>query len=118
MDKIILKNLVVLGILGVLPDERVTPQPIVINLIAFADLSRAAVSDKLADTVDYAEMAARVKERVASGSDQLIERLAHDVAQLILTQFAVVRVIVRIEKPLAIDSAESVGIEIERNRHD
>lgn len=116
MDKIILKNLVVSGIIGVLPSERITPQPIVINITAFANLSRAGISDDLADTVDYAEIAAQVKKRVETGSDLLVERLARDLAQLILTQFAVERVIVRIEKPLAIDSAESVGIEIERSR--
>ena len=44
--------------------------------------------------------------------------MAAEIARLILTEFAVERVQVRVEKPGALRFARSVGVEIERTRAD
>ena len=48
----------------------------------------------------------------------LVEKLVTDLARIIITEFGVERVMVRVEKPGALRFAESVGVEIERTRAD
>ncbi len=119
LDKIILQDLVVDAILGVNPDERIRQQPVRVNLTLWVDTRRPAASDQLADAVNYAAVAHRVVERITTGQDHLVEKLATDLARLILTEFSgVERVVVRVEKLTALAQARAVGLEIERNRHD
>lgn len=116
MDKIIIRNLKVNGILGILPEERVKPQAIVLNVIAFFDTQRAAEKEDIAYALDYAALCERLKERVETGSDLLVERLAEELARITL-EMGAERVIMRVEKPSAIAYADTVGVEIERSRH-
>lgn len=114
MDKILIKNLRAQAILGVYPGERTRRQPVVVNITAFADTRPAAASDVLADAVDYAAMAARVLAHLTGSRAYLIERLAAELADLLLAEFGLARVIVRLEKPEALPSADAAGIEIDR----
>ena len=119
MDKIFVKDLLVRGIIGINPEERVKQQDIVINIILFADVRRAAQTDDIAHAVNYKSITKRVIEHVESSSDYLVEKLVSDIAQIILTEFeGVERVQVRVEKPGAVRFAQSVGIEIERSREE
>lgn len=118
MDKIIIRDLLLRGIIGINPDERVNMQDILINLVIYADISRAAASDSIEDAVNYKSITKRVIAHVEASSDQLVEKLVTDIARLILTEFPVERVQVRVEKPGALRFAQSVGIEIERRRAD
>ncbi len=118
MDKVIVKDLLVRGILGINPEERVKKQDILINLIMYADISRAAETDDIGHAVNYKSITKRVIDHVEEGSDFLVEKLVTDLARIIVTEFGVERVMVRVEKPGALRFAESVGIEIERTRAD
>ena len=118
MDKIIVKVLLVRSIIGFNPEERVKKQDILINLILFADIRQAAQSDDIADAVNYKAITKRVIEHVEKSSDLLVEKLVTDIARLILIEFNVERVQVRVEKPGALRFARSVGIEIERSQQD
>jgi FolB domain-containing protein len=118
MDKVIVKDLLVRGILGINPEERVKKQDILVNLIMYADVNRAAETDDIADAVNYKSISKRVIQHIEDGSDFLVEKLVTDLARIIITEFGVVRVMVRVEKPGALRFAESVGIEIERTRED
>ena len=118
MDKIIIKDLLVRSIIGINPDERTKKQDILINMVLFADTRQAAQSDDIADAVNYKAITKRVIEHVEGSSDFLVEKLVNDIAQIILTEFSVRRVRVRVEKPGALRFAKSVGIEIERTRQD
>jgi FolB domain-containing protein len=60
----------------------------------------------------------RVIQHVEDSSDLLVEKLVSDIAYLILSEFPVQRVQVRVEKPGALRFAKSVGIEIERTLAD
>ena len=68
------------GYHGVLADERATGQEFFVDVAIEVDLSRAGISDELADTVDYSAVAARVLARIEGEPVDLIERLAHLVA--------------------------------------
>lgn len=118
MDKIVIKNLRLRGIIGIKPDERVNPQEILVNVVAFADIRPAAASADIADAVNYAAMSARIRQHVADTAELLVETLVTDIARLLLAEFNISRVQVRVEKPEALTGADSVGIEIERTPAD
>lgn len=118
MDKIIIRDLLLRGIIGINPEERVNMQDILINIVLYADISQAAASDNIEDAVNYKSITKRVIKHVESSSDQLVEKLVTDIARIILTEFPIKRVQVRVEKPGALRFTESVGIEIDRSRAD
>ncbi len=89
---------------GVLPSEKVDPQPFEVDLVLHADLSAAAASDDLADTVDYAALHDLVASIVTGPSFDLIEGLAGALARAALaaTDARVVDAVeVRVRKPEA-----------------
>lgn len=114
MDKVIIKNLLARGIIGVRDWERKRAQDILINITLFTDTRRAAQSDDIADCADYSEVTKRVLAHAESAARLTVEALANDLAGICLAQDNVQRVIVRVEKPTAVRFAESVGVEIER----
>jgi FolB domain-containing protein len=118
MDKIIIKDLLLRGIIGINPDERTNEQDILVNVILYTDIRRAAFSDSIQDAVNYRSVTKRIIEHVAASSDFLVEKLVTDIARLILLEYNVERVVARVEKPGALRFAQSVGIEIERTRAD
>lgn len=118
MDKIIVKDLLVRSIIGINPEERVKKQDILINMILYADIRRAAQTDAIEDAVNYKAITKRIIEHVENSADFLVEKLVSDIAYIILTEFKVEKVLVRVEKPGALRFAQSVGIEIERTLQD
>ena len=117
-DRILIRDLLVRGIVGINPEERRAKQDIVINLEMWTDTRAAAAGDDIEQAVNYRSVCKRVIEHVESGRPLLVERLAAEIAQLVLAEFAVERVRVRVEKPGALRFARSVGVEIERARPD
>jgi FolB domain-containing protein len=118
MDKIIIKDLLLRGIIGINDDERINKQDILINITIFADTRKAAVTDNIDDAVNYRTITKRIIDHVEASSDFLVEKLVNDIARIILIEFSAERVIVRLEKPGALRFAQSVGIEIDRTRAD
>jgi FolB domain-containing protein len=118
MDKIIVEDLLVRSIIGINPDERVEKQDILINMILYTDIRKASRNDDIESAVNYRSVTKRVIEHVEASSDELVEKLVTDIARVVLTEFAVERVRVRVEKPGALRFTKSVGIEIERTRQD
>ncbi len=118
MDKIIVEDLLVRSIIGINPDERVEKQDILINMVLYADIREASRNDDIESAVNYRSVTKRVIEHVETSSDGLIEKLVTDIARVVLTEFPVERVRVRVEKPGALRFTKSVGIEIERTPQD
>lgn len=118
MDKVIIKDLLLRGIIGINPEERVNKQDILINMVLFTDIRAAAQSDDIETAVNYKSVTKRIIQHVEESSDLLVEKLVSDIARIIITEYPVERVRVRVEKPGAIRFAQSVGIEIERTRQD
>ena len=115
-DKIIIANLRAHGILGIRPHERETPQAILINVTVHTDTRHAAQTDSIADCIDYSVLAGKIKAHAESAARLTVEALANDLAQICLQEQRAVKAIVRIEKPDALPSAQSVGVEVERIR--
>ena len=115
LDKVFVRDLTLSAILGILPEERVTPQPVIVNLIVLTDTRRAALSKDIADALNYAELAAQASQLTVQGKYLLIESLVEDLAKLCLSKESAVAVTVRVEKPQAVADASAVGVEIFRS---
>jgi FolB domain-containing protein len=118
MDKIIITDLLVRGIVGINPDERENRQNILINLVLATDVRRPALSDDINDALNYRTLSKRIIEHVEASSDFLVEKLAMDIARIVLNEFQAAQVTVRVEKPGALRFARSVGVEIVRTPAD
>ena len=116
MDRILIKDLMLRCILGLNGEERREKQDVLINLVLWTDLKRAAASDRIEDTVDYAALKKRIITLVEGSQFHLAETLADRIATLCLEQAAVQQVQVTLEKPTALRFAHSVGVEITRTR--
>ena len=114
MDRIFIRDLLVRGIVGVNEDERRTRQDILVNADLWVDTRAAGRSDDLQQTVNYRSVAKRFVEHIENGRPLLVERLAEELARIVLAEFEVARVRLRVEKPGALRFARSVGVEIER----
>jgi dihydroneopterin aldolase/D-erythro-7,8-dihydroneopterin triphosphate epimerase len=115
LDKIFLKDITFQGIIGILPEERVNKQKIVINLELFCDISKAGKSDDINDTVNYKEIFDQIEDCIKNNY-LLVEKLAEEIAKICLINDKVLEVMVRVEKPEIIDKTKSVGVEIRRGK--
>jgi dihydroneopterin aldolase len=115
MDRIFIENLRLECQVGVTEQERSRAQKIILDLSLDLELSKAAASKKLADTVDYREVQRQVSLFVSSGEFLLLESLADGVATVVLDGFKVERVRVRARKE-KYSVEPSIGIEVERSR--
>ncbi len=116
MDKVIIQNLRVRGILGIHDWERVTPREIIINATLFTDTRPAAKSDDIADCVNYSEMAKKLRVHAEGAERMTVEALANDLAEICLQESKVLKVILRVDKPGAVPEADSVAVEVEREK--
>lgn len=115
-DKIFIRNLRLSAILGILPHERVNKQEIVVNLVAESDVSKPGKSDDFRDAIDYRIIRDKVAALVAESGYFLAEKLAEKIAETVLGINGITRVTVTVEKPEALESCDSVGVEITREK--
>ncbi|MEN8240679.1 MAG: dihydroneopterin aldolase [Chloroflexota bacterium] len=115
MDKIIIKNLIARGIIGVNDWEREKPQEMIINIVLFTDTSKAGETDDLKHSVSYRTIAKKAQKHAETAARLTVEALAEDLANLCLEEAKVQKVRVRVEKPGAVRFSKSVGVEIERS---
>ena len=116
-DEIFIRNLVIDTIVGILPHERVTLQPVELDLVLKTDLQGAAKSGKLSDTLDYAAIASGLSEYVQSTQFELIETLADAIVKWLWAfSHAINGVSLELRKPKAVSAAQTVGLKISRAR--
>lgn len=117
-DRIVIKDLLVRGIVGINENERRKRQDILINLAMQADIRPSGESDDITQTVNYRTVAKSIISLVEGSSYFTVEKLATEVARLILVEHEVFEVTVTVEKPGALRFARSVGVTITRSRKD
>ena len=117
MDRIIIRDLLLRGIVGINEEERTNRQDILINVTMWADIAAAAASDDIVDAVNYRTVTKAIISHVEGGQPMLVERLVQEVADICFdTDERVTEVEVSVEKPGALRFARSVGITIRRPR--
>lgn len=118
MDQIHIKDLLVSGIIGINPDERLNKQDILVNATLWADTRAASVSDDIQDAVNYRTVTKEIITHIEAGEPMLVERLVREIADICLSDQRVNQVEVTVEKPGALRHARSVGITINRSSVD
>lgn len=116
-DRILVRDLLLRGVIGLNDWEREAEQDILVNLELFTDVRAAAAADDPDRIVNYRTVTKAVIAHVAASRPLLVETLAEDIARICLAHGAV-RAVVRVEKPGALRFARSVGVEIVRDRAD
>jgi dihydroneopterin aldolase len=117
-DRIEVRGIEVMARHGALPHEKEEPQPFLVDLSVYLDLSMAGASDDLSDTIDYGRLAREAHDMVAGESHQLIEVVAERLAEKVLAEHGVVRVVVTVHKPEAPISVpfRDVSVTVDRSR--
>jgi dihydroneopterin aldolase len=118
MDLIYIRNLRVDCVIGVFEWERRIRQTIAIDLDLAADIARAARTDRLEDTLDYKAISKRLIDYIGQSQFQLVETLAERIAEIVLHEFAVRWLRLRVNKRGALSHAGDVGVVIERGMQD
>jgi FolB domain-containing protein len=117
-DRLLIKDLLVRGIVGLNDWEREKKQDILINLTVFVNTRAAAASDDVEDSLNYRTLTKAIIRYVEDSSHYLVEALATAIARIAITEFGAEGVQVRVEKMGALRFARSVGVEIERRHTD
>ncbi len=117
-DTIFLHDLRIKTIVGIWDWERKIRQTVGIDLEIGADIRKAASTDRIEDALDYKQIAKRVQQFVEESSFQLVETLAENIATVVLREFGVPWIVVKVNKPGAIRGSRDVGVIIRRERKD
>jgi dihydroneopterin aldolase len=115
-DIVFIEDLRIQTVIGVFDWEREITQTISLDLEMAFDISRAAGSDRIDDTLDYKSVAKRLIAFVEGSEFQLVEALAEHCARIILEEFPVSHVRLKLSKPGAVRGSSAVGVAIERRR--
>lgn len=118
MDTIFLTDMRVDTVVGIWDWERKIRQTVAIDLEMGFDIRAAAASDSIDDTLNYKLVAKRVQQFVADSSFQLVETMAERIAGIVLDEFDIAWIQVRVNKPGAIRGARDVGVLIRRSKDD
>lgn len=114
MDSILVRDLRVDVLIGIHKRERYVAQTVSIDLDIGIPGTAVFKSDKVADTVDYEQVALKIKALAASGHFRLVETFADRIAKLITEDFKAPWVKVTASKIGILPNAKFVGVSIQR----
>ena len=115
MDLVFIEDLRIQTVIGIFDWEREITQTVSLNLEMGFDISKAAESDSIEDTLDYKAVSKRLISFVESSEFQLVEALAAECAAIVLREFPVRWLRLKLSKPGAVRGSSAVGVTIERS---
>ena len=90
-------------IVGILPDERITEQPVILNLTLWLDFAQAAKTEDLNESIDYAKLAEELKAFIRLSCFKLVETLVVKTAEYVLQHYPKANAVeVSVAKPKAV----------------
>lgn len=116
MDIVFLNDLKIDTVIGIYDWERATRQTVILDLEMGTDIRKAAASEDIADALNYKAVAKRLIEFVSNSEFQLVETLAERIADLVLKEFPVPWLRLRLNKRGAVRGGRDVGVIIERGQ--
>ena len=116
MAVISINDLKVRALIGAYSWERINKQELVVNITIEYDASKASLSDKLKDALNYESVAAKVIKTAQSSRYTLLEKLASKLLAGIMSDSRVRAAHVRVDKPLALPQARCVSFELSAER--
>jgi len=114
MDIVFIEQLSVITTIGVYDWEQTISQKLVFDVEMAWDNRKAAASDDVNDCLSYADVSEAIINHVANGRFALVERVAEEVATLLLERFNSPWIRIKLSKPGAVAQARQVGVIIER----
>jgi dihydroneopterin aldolase len=114
MDILYIRNLKVDAVVGIFSWEKRIRQPLHLDLEIALDIRQAAATDNIAYALDYKTVSMRLTQYISQSEWHLIETLAEKIAALLMEEFGVTWLRLRLSKPAALPTADSVGLLIER----
>ena len=115
-DLVFIEDLRIQTVIGVFDWEREITQTISLDLKMAYDITKAAETDEIVDTLDYKAVSKRLIQFVESSEFQLVEALAEHCARIVLEEFPVTWLRLKLSKPGAVRGSSAVGVIIERGR--
>lgn len=116
MDKVFIEGLQIETLIGIYDWERRIRQPLVFDIEMAFENRKPAATDTIDDTLNYKDVSKRLIDYVSASSFGLVETLAERCAEIILDEFDVAQVRLKLSKPGAVRGAKAVGVIIERSR--
>ena len=113
-DRVFIENLRIETVIGIFDWEREIKQVVSLDLEMAFDIRKAAESDAIADALDYKAVSKRLIHFVESSEFQLVETLAERCAAIVLQEFPVNWLRLKLSKPGAVRGSSAVGVIIER----
>ncbi len=98
-DKLILKNMIFYGYHGAFAAEKELGQRIEVDVELYLDLFQAGANDDLEASINYAEVYTLIKDIVEEKEFNLMEAIAHTIADQIISAYTLEQVIVKVRKP-------------------
>jgi len=117
-DKILIEGLEVRTVIGIFDWEREIRQTVRLDMEIAWNVSKAAASDAIEDTLDYKAVAKRLIAFVEGSSFGLIEALAESCATIVIEEFGAPWLRLKLSKPGAVRGSENVAVVIERGHLD
>tara|TARA_B110000285_G_C14806905_1_gene460125 strand:+ start:259 stop:618 length:360 start_codon:yes stop_codon:yes gene_type:complete len=114
MDTVYVHGLTVDTVIGIFDWEREIRQKVVLDVEMAVDISSSAATEDINRTVSYKDVSDRLTQFVEQSEFLLVETMAEEIAALILAEFPVPFVRIKLGKPDAITNARDVGVMIER----
>ena len=114
MDRVFIEGLEVDTVIGAYDWEREIRQCLRLDLSFAWDNRPAAAGDDLTLALDYASVSARVQAFAEQSQYQLVETFAECLAQVLMSEFQIPWLHLKLTKPGAVPAAKGVGVEIER----
>ena len=114
MDIVFIHDLQIETVIGIYDWERKIRQTISLDIEMATDISKAAKSDDIEDTLSYKTVAKRLIEFVQQSEFELVEALAEKICNIVMQEFAVPWIKLTLHKPGAVRGSKSVGVIIER----
>ena len=114
MDSVFIEQLSVITTIGVYDWEQTIEQKLVFDIEMGWDNRKSAKSDDVNDCLSYADISETVIGHVEGQRFALVERVAEEVAELLLNKFNSPWVRIKLSKPGAVARAANVGVIIER----
>ncbi|GGK15466.1 dihydroneopterin aldolase [Luteimonas terricola] len=116
MDHVFIEGLEIEALIGIYDWERRIRQTLVFDLEMGFDNRVPAASDDIADTLNYKAVSKRLVEYVSQSDFGLVETLAERCADIVIGEFKVDWLRLKLSKPGAVRGARAVGVVIERGR--
>lgn len=113
-DKVFIEDLRVQTVIGVFDWEREIKQTVSLDLDMAFDIRKAAATDAIEDTLDYKAVSKRLISFIEESEFQLVETLAERCAAIVLEEFPVEWLRLKLSKPGAVRGSNAVGVIIER----